>query len=126
MSVQQTVTQTVKGIASVRKRQRQTIKYAKDANPLKNEVILRVPIEEVTDEVLGASEDRPVSYPKYWQEMTTRHYEHYNVRPTASGGAEAKLAGIWCETILSKDEADAIIKAHPDAMILDEKDDLVV
>ena len=100
-----------KGIVYIRSRQRAMISVKAAGTEQTERVLLRVPIEEVHE----TDDERSVSYPKYYQEMPSRIFEHYNVKPDGNG--------IWCEVIVNKDEADAIVKAHNDAVIMPESED---
>jgi len=116
MSIQKTVTKTVKGIPLVRAAQRRAIAAKADLNNLATEVLLRVPVIEV------GNEDHTVSFPKYYEELIGRHWEHYNVHPISKD----KFEGIWCELIISKEIAESIIQNHSDAKIISEQEDGVV
>jgi hypothetical protein len=106
-----TVKPRLKGPPFIRQRQRESAAYR-----ALGEVLLRVPVEEVTDPLFGGDEDRPISFPKFWQEIPERFYEHYNYDQSGRG--------IWCELLVKKDIADAIVAAHPkEAQIREEKDD---
>ena len=122
MSNQKAITKVLKGIPAIRSAQRMAIAAKADANHLASEVILRVPVIEVDDPLLGGSEERTISYPKYYQELTGRHWEHYNVKPIS----KEEFEGVWCELIISKDIADQIVKNHSDAKIVLEEEDKIV